>query len=794
MTNDDRAGAATGGNGDKSDKCDKSDDERWRAALALFESWLALPDAQRPAWLATLARDDPALHGRLETLITADHDAEAGSFLNVHEPAATGAAPTALPGPSALDGLTGSRLGPWQVERLIGSGGMGQVWLSRRTDGLYEGLAAIKLMRLTMAEPGANARFAREGQLLGRLNHPAIARLLDAGVTESGERYLVLEYVDGERIDRYCDHHCLTVAQRVALFIVVCQAVAHAHENLVVHRDLKPSNIFVTADGQVKLLDFGVAKLLADEAGQPGGGGSGEASELTRAAGAAMTPQYASPEQLSGGPVTTATDVYGLGMVLYGLLSGTRPFGDDATPTPLHAADTAAEPRPLWTLPVGAEAVQRIAAQRATGVATLRKLLRSDIAVVIGKAIKADAGKRYRSVPDFADDLQRYLDQRPIAARPDSALYRGAKFVRRHGLGVGAVALIVLAVIGGVAGTLIKQREAEHEAQRAVAVKRFLLDMFGQARSAVKNGGTQAREATVNDMLIAGAEHVETSFASQPEIRDEVFAVLTELYSETGDRERMTSLARRRLAAARTGFGVDNARSAPAEVELAGVLLNFGENSEAKSLLDHAQSLLDRASDTHSIERARLLRWQGVYLQFNEPKAPWPGHPLRRAVQLLRERYPDDDYLLEALMAVPGLACKAGYAEEAVAAADELQRRALARYGADNLFTAEAMQTRGNLLMLSGRPAEAIALMQQAIVGFRKFVGASSPDVIIASLGLAQAHFTLGQPEEAKRLFESVQLLTLRDHPSDSRLQRRLASYTATIEKIKGGMRPKCGG
>ena len=161
MANDDSAGAATGGNGDKSDKSDKSDAERWRAALAMFESWLALPNAQRPAWLATLARDDPALHGRLETLITADRDAEAGSFLNVHEPAATGAAPTALPGPSALGGLTGSRLGPWQVERLIGSGGMGQVWLSRRTDGLYEGLAAIKLMRLTMAEQLAFACEAR---------------------------------------------------------------------------------------------------------------------------------------------------------------------------------------------------------------------------------------------------------------------------------------------------------------------------------------------------------------------------------------------------------------------------------------------------------------------------------------------------------------------------------------------------------------------------------------------------------------------------------------------------------
>ena len=654
-----------------------SDRQVWTDAMAAFDSWSDRPEADRAGWLAGLAAALPELHERLAALIRADGEAGHRSFL---EPVAgTAAAPAA--------GLPDQHLGPWLIDRLVGTGGMGQVWLAHRTDGLYDGRAAIKLMRAAVADASANSRFAREGQLLGRLSHPNIARLLDAGVTGSGERYLVLEFVDGERIDRYCDRLRLTISQRVALFIVVCEAVAHAHENLVVHRDLKPSNIFVTADGQVKLLDFGVAKLLVE-----GADPAGDESELTRSGGAAMTPQYASPEQLTGGIVTTATDVYGLGMVLYGLLSGSRPFGDDATPTPLRAASLTAEPRPLWWLPEATADAERIAAERATSVAALRKILHGDVAVVIGKAIKADAAERYRSVPDFADDLQRTLDQRPIAARPDSAAYRSAKFLRRHWFGVGAAALIVLAVAAGVTGTLVKQREAEHEAERAVAVKRFLLDLFDQARSSVKSGGTQVREATVNDMLIAGADRVEQSFASQPEIRDEVFEVLVQLYAETGDRDRMTPLARKRLAVARASFGADDARTAPAETLLAGVLLNFGENDEAKALLDHAQASLDRAGDTDSIRRARLLRWQGVYLQFNEPKAPWPDHPLRRAVRLLRDRYADDDNLLEALMALPGLACKAGYADEAMAGADELQRRAIARYGPDNLFTAEATQ------------------------------------------------------------------------------------------------------
>ena len=295
---------------------DLSDIDPQRAAMAQFDAWLALPDTERVAWLAALAHRDVPVHARVQRLIEADRQADAQAFLVSPEEAPLRAAT-----------LAGTRLGPWQLDRVIGAGGMGQVWLARRTDGRYEGLAAIKLLRLSVADAGANARFAREGQLLGRLNHPNIARLLDAGATESGERYLVLEHVDGERIDHYCDAHRLTVAQRIKLFIVVCEAVTHAHENLVVHRDLKPSNIFVDRIGQVKLLDFGVAKLLDDQSAE-----AGDASELTRAAGAAMTPEYASPEQLTGGTVTTATDVYALGLVLYGLLSGVRPFGGESTP------------------------------------------------------------------------------------------------------------------------------------------------------------------------------------------------------------------------------------------------------------------------------------------------------------------------------------------------------------------------------------------------------------------------------------------------------------------------------
>ena len=756
---------------------DPSNPNGWADAMAAFDAWAELPDAQRATWLGDLALAQPELHERLAALIRADRDAEGRSFLVPGDAVAS----------ATVASLLGQRFGPWLIERLIGSGGMGQVWLARRTDGLYDGQAAIKLMRMAVADAAANGRFAREGQLLGRLSHPNIARLLDAGVTGSGERYLVLEYVDGERIDRYCDRLRLTVAERVALFIVVCEAVAHAHENLVVHRDLKPSNIFVTADGQVKLLDFGVAKLLVD-----GADPAGSESELTRSGGAAMTPQYASPEQLSGGAVTTATDVYGLGMVLYGLLSGSRPFGDEGTPTPLRAASLTAEPRPLWLLPGATAEGERIAAERATSVAALRKILHGDVAVVIGKAIKADAAERYRSVPEFAADLQRTLDHQPIAARPDSAAYRGAKFMRRHWFGVGAAALIVLAVAAGLTGTLVKQHEAEREAERAVAVKRFLLDLFEQARSSVRQGGTQAREATVNDMLAAGADRVDKSFAAQPAIRDEVFQILVELYSDTGDPKQVVALARRRLAAAQAGFGPIDARTAPAEVMLAAVLVNFGEAGEAAKLLGHAQMLLDRSGDRHSIERARLLRWQGVMAMVTQAKPPWAEHPLRLSIELLRSRHADDDELLSALASLPALACHYGEAVEAMAAADELHRLTLARYGDDNLFVDEAGEMRGQLMALNDRAAEALPVLERALEGFRRHVGEKSPNIVQAQLGLAAAYQAAGQADASQRAYEAARQSIERDHADDKRLAQQIASTREDIDKLRAGQTLRC--
>ena len=762
----------------------------WVDAMAAFDTWAELAAPERDAWLATLAMARPAVHAHVQALIRADSEAERGAFLDL----ANDLAVDPLRGPAEpRPGLEGQRLGPWLVERLIGTGGMGQVWLARRTDGLYEGQAAIKLMRLASADAGANARFAREGRLLGRLNHPNIARLLDAGVTPSGERYLVLEYVEGERIDRWCDAHRLTVAQRVTLFIGVCKAVTHAHENLVVHRDLKPSNIFVTAAGDVKLLDFGVAKLL-DEAREDGrAAGPDAGTELTREAGAALTPEYASPEQLEGGAISTATDVFGLGLVLYGLLSGLRPYAADSrAPRSRGGPHNTAPARPLWSVPATRSDAQRIAEQRATTVSGLNRALHGDLAVVVGQAIKADAAERYRAVPDFSDDLQRALDRRPIAARPDSVPYRVRRYVQRHGFGVGAAALLALAVVGGVTGTWLKQREAQHEAERAVAVKRFLLDLFAQARGSVKAEGTAAREATLNDVLAAGAARVEQSLATQPAVRDEVFEVLVELYADTGDPAQTVALARRRLAAAQAAFGPDHPRVVPAEVMLSAALLNLGELLDAEKLLAHSQAVLDRAGDAHSIDRARLLRWQGLVLFVKGVQPPWAEHPMRRAVALMRERYADGDTLVSALATLPALACSYGLAAEAIEAAEELHRRSLAIYGDDNFHIDQANLARAQLLTRSGRAAEALAPMQLAVAGFERHFGAANADAVQAHLQLAKVYLALGRNDDSQREFEVGRRAVERDHADDKQMAENLAAVRADLDKMRRGESLSC--
>ena len=400
--------------------------DRWRFVSPYLDQAMELPEAERGAWLAQVRTRDATLADDLETLL--DERGQA---------AATASSRERLPRRTAPQPLAGQKVGDWTLMSLIGQGGMGNVWLARRDDGRFEGRAAVKLLNASLVGRAGEERFRREGNILARLADPHIARLLDAGVSPSGQPYLVLEYVEGEPIDRHCDARSLGVEARLDLFLEVLEAVAHAHANLIVHRDIKPSNVMVGKDGQAKLLDFGIAKLLEGE------GEGGAATALTREAGRALTPEFAAPEQMTGGAVTTATDVYALGILLYLLLTGRHPAGAALhspgqlvkailETDPSRVSDAVSESRTQT-----AETRQQNAVARSTTPDGLRRQLEGDLDTIVAKALKKSPAERYASVTALADDLRRYLRHEPISARPDTLAYRTAKFVRRHPGGVG---------------------------------------------------------------------------------------------------------------------------------------------------------------------------------------------------------------------------------------------------------------------------------------------------------------------------------------------------------------------
>jgi serine/threonine protein kinase len=424
--------------------------DQWQQISPYLDEALDMAAEERAQWLFRLREKDAGLASVLQALLDEQQRLAEEGFLEK----------SLLP---SSVGLAGQTVGAYTLVSPIGQGGMGSVWLARRSDGRFERQAAVKFVSIALAGHAAAERFKREGNVLGRLTHPHIAELLDAGVSSTGQPYLVLEYVDGTVIDQYCDDHKLDIDARIRLFLDVLAAVSHAHTNLIVHRDIKPSNVLVSRDGEVKLLDFGIAKLLEGE------GQFGAATLLTREGGSALTPQYAAPEQLSGQPVTTATDVYALGVLLYLLLTGQHPAGLGLhSPAELVRAIVETEPtRASGTIASADD--KTIPEKRSATPEKLQRQLSGDLDTIVGKALKKDPRERYASVTGLADDLQRYLKHEPISARPDTLAYRAAKFLRRNRTVVALTTAAMFLIIGSLStGLYFANRE------RKIAERRFL--------------------------------------------------------------------------------------------------------------------------------------------------------------------------------------------------------------------------------------------------------------------------------------------------------------------------------
>jgi serine/threonine protein kinase len=458
---------------------------QWQEISPYLDHALSLPEEERHAWLESFRVEKPELAEVLQQLLE-EHRALADEHFLESVPVRVAG------GLSLLD----QKIGAYTLISQIGIGGMGSVWLAERNDGRFERRVAVKFLQFAMTSGVSRERFKREGKILGKLTHPHIAELMDAGVTQGGEPYLVLEYVDGRRIDQYCDLCKLGVEARIRLFLDVVSAVAHAHANLIVHRDIKPSNVFVRSDGQVKLLDFGIAKLLAGDANP-------DATLLTIDGRGAMTPQFAAPEQVAGGAITTATDVYALGVLLYLLLTGQHPAGQrvHSTVELVKSIVDSEPPQPsnTTTSPEGKE----LAEKRSSTPEKLRRQLRGDLDTIVGKTLKKSPAERYASATALADDLWRYLKHQPISARPDTIGYRAAKFLRRNRTVVTLTATTIALVIGSLSAGLYVANRERRIAEHRFAEVRQLSNKFIALDNDLRGlpGSTQVRMRIVTDSL-----------------------------------------------------------------------------------------------------------------------------------------------------------------------------------------------------------------------------------------------------------------------------------------------------
>ncbi len=553
------------------------DPARWARLSPLLDELLDLDDAARQTRMQALAQQAPDLIGELTALLSADRQARSGGFL-------TGAVDTAA-SPADTVSLAGQRLGAYVLEAPIGQGGGGSVWRARREDGRFDGAVAVKLLHLSLLGHAGAERFRREGQILARLSHPHIARLLDAGVTAGGQPYLVLELVEGEHLLRHCDARRLGIEQRLALFDDVLAAVAHAHTHGVIHRDLKPGNILVTAEGQVKLLDFGIAKLLDDESGEA------HATALTREGGRALTPEYAAPEQLRGEGVTTATDVYALGVLLFQLLSGQHPTAP-ATGSTAEVIRATLETEPLRLSRCVTQTGPDGAHQRDSTPERLSRRLAGDLDTVLAHALRKAAAERYPTVAALAEDLRRYRAHEPLLARPDTLGYRTRKFVRRHRGAVAGALLTTLALLAATGVTTwqmlearAQREEARAQARRSAATQDFLTVMVTEIGA---DGGAK----TPRQMLDRGLNLLNSSPVSEPRFLIGQHVLLGTLYSSIGQTDREAELLARAESLAR--HAGDDSGLIQALCEQIDVALTTGQRDKARARLSEAQLLLTR--------------------------------------------------------------------------------------------------------------------------------------------------------------------------------------------------------
>ncbi|HKE48906.1 MAG TPA: serine/threonine-protein kinase [Rhodanobacteraceae bacterium] len=680
----------------------------YRLLRERFEQALLVPASEREAWLDAQPMT-PAQRHRLRRLLQAD-EANQGSL---DTPPLDRAARIGDAGESD-DGrsLIGQRIGGFRLLRVLGRGGMAMVFLAEREGSDFRQQVALKLLRRGLYSELEQRLFQRERRVLAALSHPNIARLIDGGVTDAGIPYLVMDRVDGVPITRHAAEHRLDVAARLALFMRICDAVATAHQHLIVHRDLKPSNILVDARGEVKLLDFGIAKLLDEDAVGTTGTGL-----------PVLTPGYAAPEQYAGGPISTATDVYALGVLLNELLLGERPAD------PAH--------RPSTQITEQGVAI----AQLPISPSALRGALGGDLDNIVLKALESEPARRYASARELGDDVERHLDGRPVAAHPPSRWYRARKFVARHRGSVLTAVLFAAAILAALGTALWQAKVARQQAQRAAEVQAFVEALF----QPLERGNVLAEAPSLPELLRRGRERIDQRYPDNPEVRADLLAMFARIGDGVGETANNRALAEAAWRANAQAYGADDARSLQAQSLYAAVLRKLGEYDASLAELEAVRTVM-LAQGTQGLAYARLLDSMSMTLM-DQGVDPARAIALKQEALRLREADPHAD-AEELTTAYNNLGAAYQYARD-YAQAQHWYERALERDRAsngDSLGAATTLMNIGQVQTFAGRWREGAATLREARAMFARIPVERHPNLVSLLIRLCGVEGDLETP------------------------------------------------
>lgn len=723
------------------------DADRLGRLKTVFESACDLEEPQRDEFLRSTCADDPELLAQVRSLLDCHKKAE--SF--IEQPAIGEADIPKLRQP--VGNLEGQLLGPYRILNCIGTGGMGSVYLAARADAAFEKQVAVKVVHTGMASELVRSRFEHERQILARLDHPNIARILDAGTTDDGLPYFVMEYVQGLPLDEYCDSRGLSTARRLQLFLDLCSAVQYAHQNLIIHRDLKPTNVLVTADGVPKLLDFGIAKLLDPSAPD-------QTQTLVRM----LTPEYASPEQVLGLPVSTASDVYSLGVLLYLILSGHPPYRvKGGAPFEIERVVCEEEPEKPSIKVGSTEEVTRkgqphqltpeeVSRTREGDPERLRLRLRGDLDTIVLKALRKEPQHRYGSVDQLAEDIRRHLEGTPVIARKGTFWYKTGKFIRRHRAGVGAALLLFVALTGGIAATLWEAQTAARERDKAQTEADKAIQVIGFLQNMLYAAGEEGREVKVAEVLDRTAKVIDKELSTQPDVAATIHLTLGFSYRGLGRYSEAEREIRAALKFHERSHHPDTRQLAIATHNLAEILHDRGDLKAAQPHYLKAASLLRTIpSERYDNLPATLTGLGKLMLDLNRP-----GEAERlymESLDLYREggRNETSNYA-EVLNNLAVFYGSKGDFQAAEPLHREALRIILKLYGEDHRIVGFTLYNLGGVLESQGKIAEAELFYQRALAVRRRVLGEKHPEVIIVLATLTGLLAGQHRGEEAEQM------------------------------------------